>query len=36
MNAVEGWLVEGEEFFAPAPNDLIDSLMGQYRAARAR
>ncbi len=36
MNAVEGWLVDGEEFFAPAPFDLFDTLMSQYRATRAR
>lgn len=36
MNAVEGWLVDGDEFFAPAPFDLFDTLMGQYSATRAR
>jgi len=36
MNAVEGWLLDGEEFFAPAPFDLFDTLMSQYRATRAR
>lgn len=36
MNAVEGWLLDGDEFFAPAPFDLFDTLMSQYRATRAR
>lgn len=32
----EGMLVDAEEFFAPAPFDLFDTLMSQYRAVRTR
>ena len=36
MNAVEGWLVDHEDFFAPAPFDLFDTLMSQYQSVRDR
>lgn len=38
MNAVvqdlHGEVVDGEQFFAPVSSDLVDSLIGQYRAMR--
>ena len=36
MDAIEGWLVDTEEFFAPVPFDLFNNLMSDYAATRQR